>query len=261
MVKKSVGDYDPVKAAKSLSDKTFYTVRDVERLIKIAGVEPQLSVEDILNEIETAAHLYLFHFETQKKPTPKQLKKDLDRIWKASERLITALQLSEDEGRVAMPSVFRGGALQAFAALEAEKLNDEVSGEEYLYSTIGSIVKMREGVDSVYRLRDWVQKSSARESNKIERNNDRTTKIGISPQSNHIADEAINEWIWTLAGIWTSMFKLRLSASVDVAKGNAERVGGKFIKFVQACDKPLKLNLSGDSIRDRMRNHNRLPKN
>lgn len=258
MVKKSVAGYDPFGSANAHAGKIFYSKKDIDKMISIAGEPLLLPQEEFRKELELLAHHMLSHHERQKKPTPTQLKKDLIKIGGAAKKLILALEGSGNSRQKTMPPALRLGTIQAYAALEAQELREDISGKEYLEATINSVLKLREAVDSAYRLQDWASKSSAREDTKAQIQGKNATQNGVSAKAKNVSNDALNNWIWTLAGTWSLVFGLRATTTVIVGNANEGKASGRFIEFVHACAEPLEINdLTGDAIRDRLRNHNK----
>jgi hypothetical protein len=70
----------------------------------------------------------------------------------------------------------------------------------------------------------------------------------------HTIDLPIRGLIGDLVGIWIEIFDQNIRTSVGAeGSGREGRAGGPMIRFIQACIKPLGLQLTDEAIRERIR--------
>ena len=223
----------------------FYSDDDIEKIIDAAGGLPDGEVEHevlvdgpdgiryetrrvprrqaLVERLKQAAHAYTVLSEFQTEPTAKQISDAMADIEAAAAKLIAALHLPEaiDQDPLAsMPAALRYGALQAQAALEAERL-----GGLPKWSGAGLL---SDSVRGVYRLRRWARNAKARSR----------TARQTSRAKRHVGDEALNALFGDLAGIWIDVFERPIATSVGES-ANARKAGGPMVRFFSACLKPI----------------------
>ena len=175
MARKSVGLYRPKGLEDYLAGRRYYTDADIGLIIVAVGKLPRgkvdLAVPDpetgdlktkrvarseaLQYRLERCVHWWAIQVETQKTPTHKQLEKEYARIESAAKRLLSTLHISENGKVVNIPDAVRYGGLQAYAAVEAEKLGGfpEYLGEDLLQQSVAGVA----------RLRRWAEAAGERE--------------------------------------------------------------------------------------------------
>lgn len=253
MPKRSVKAYDP-KGIRL--NHTWYSDRDIEAIIDVAGGLPDGDVEHevpldepgnfhhttvrvprrqaLKDRLESAARVYAAFSDFQTKPTAKQMADILADIETAAAKLIAALHLPEtmDETN---PLEHMLPALRYGLFLES-------AGHEE--RRVGGFPD-RDSVQRVYQLRDWA---------KAEKDKCRAEPV-TPPTQRHMGDETMDDLFRDFTKIWVEIFERKIGTSVGGPLSlDASQASGPFIRFLHACLQPiLKKAQSEGAIRERVR--------
>lgn len=271
MAKKRIG-WKPEGIENYLSGSRFYSDADVDQIISAAGGLPDGKIIDWLptpdkkdmadqeverraaltHRLERAAHWWAHQSNWQARPAPSEIIDALKKIAKAAARLREALCISDPADPDSMPSEIRQ-RLRAQAEAMGEKIGGyphhrpmhwPVPGREHEILDYGGASQLRDDIQGIGRILQWVNAAVEREENK---------KVRTAKKPKRKPDMATKELLGSLAGIWIDVFEK--APKVSFTGGNSRNKGkpaGAFFKFTRAAIKPLPITLTDGALGERL---------
>ena len=248
MAKRSIEAYRPIGLAKALDPEHRYVSAECiaklivaggplpDRLFEISGEERgnlvslTVSARDkIENAVELAATAYHLAREEQVRPTPTQLAERCAKIESSARRLLTDLGVGLNGEIKKMPDALRYGALQAFAAIEAEQRKTAATNRGgYPIDEWWGVTNLRRAVSGVASLRRWA--ASAKER-KIQTKNLEVARrrAAGSDRARNEGDKPLNEYLRrVMTDCWWGVYGREFAdgrALLNFARVAAEGVG------------------------------------
>jgi hypothetical protein len=186
--------------------------------------------------------------EKEKAPTriaPSVMSKKMKQIAKDARRLLKNLGVPHDEFRVIkIEDAYDGpGDFEILKVLSWAVDHDE---DPVITATrrIGRLVEVIEAIEAANDLEQWAEYAA-----------DEVIKFGqLTVPKGHHGEAAVNTWIAHIMPVYKQITGKEPGTSVG-APGNAlqRKAGGPLIRFLASAEKPLGLEHSAESLRDRVR--------
>ena len=253
MAAKRIEDWSP----RELKYRRCYSRADFENILAALRTEIQWSAKlRLRKDIEAAAKDFRLHRALQHMPPPFKLAKRLGRIEGAVQRLLKALGIPPEGDTLDIPLALRQPLM--FAAWQSGDDIDEYadspaaqwSTEEQIYvnqqdseriwQAIVRITPLRSAIDSIRLLRSWAGSARRKLEGQVE-------QAKVEREAPRKPDTALHKFVADLAGAYERAFNRAAGISHPAYWGEPH---GPFIRFLQACLKPLSESRSAGAIRE-----------
>ena len=190
------------------------------------------------NLLEAAALWYRLARRRPKRIAPSKLREKLEPIAKNARRLLKSLGVNDPDEAPDGP-----GNSEILAAL---MLVGERNEDPVIEATrrIGRLMEIIDGVAAAAELERRAKKAA------IE-----VAEIGkLTVREGNPGDDAVNDWIAAMMELYRRITGRKPATSVRAPKRSNEGIAaGPLIRFLQAAGKPLKIEISEDAWRSRVR--------
>jgi len=227
-----------------------YTEEDLERIAAAVG-KAAADVEARQKDFENAALMFRLDcglpldVVRSRGSTPTQLRRKMERVEKSARRLLKDLGVPRDErGLVKIEEAHDGpGDVEILKILSWAVEHDE---DPVTTATrrVGRLVEILEALEAAGDIEQWARQGA----------HEVIEFGGLTVPKEHQGDIAFNYWIAAMLPIYKQITGNDPGTSVGTA-GSSRRGkgGGPLIRFLAAAEKPLGLEHSADSLRDRVR--------
>jgi hypothetical protein len=261
MAKRSIEAYRPVGLAKALDpDHRYVSSGYLDKLIEVGGPLPNrpfeisgeergrlvpltVSARDKFdNELERAARAYHLAKEEQVKPTATQLAAHAAAIEKAARQLLLALGAGLSGNLERMPDALRYGGLQAFAEIEAKRLEAAAQNRaEYPADEFWAPTRLRRAVEGVAAIHRWAKAMKAHKLASKRLEGDRLKAAGKA-YARYAGDKPLNDYLGSVvASCWLAIC------------GREIADGPQLWRFGRVAAAAVGVKLSNDASRERIR--------
>jgi flagellar hook-length control protein FliK len=217
-----------------------YSKEDFERIAVAVGKD----VTDVMrceNRFEAAALWYRLNSRAPKAPTriaPSVMSKKMKQIAKDARKLLAHLEVHDPREAPDGPGAI---ALLEYLASAEDSTEDDVIQAT---ARVGRLVEILDSIDAARELERRAEKAA-----------EDALQIGnvIVPKE-HQGDVAVNDWIAAMLSVYKQITGKEPGTSVG-APGSAlqRKATGPLIRFLASAEKPLGLEHSAESLRDRVR--------
>lgn len=180
-----------------------------------------------------------------RRSTPTQLRSKIERVERSARRLLKDLGVPRDErGFAKIEDAYDGpGDLEILRVLSWVVGHDE---DSVIVATrrVGRLAEMLAALEGAGDIEQWARQGAYE-----------VIEFGdFTVPKEHQGDVAFNDWIAAMLPIYTQISGEDPGTSVG-APGSSRRgkSGGPLIRFLAAAERPLGLEHSNDSLRDRVR--------
>ena len=217
-----------------------YSREDFE-LIAVAIGQDVADVMQHEKSFESAAHWYRQDYRAPKAPSrvaPSNMSKRMTQIANAARKLLRHLEVYDPRQAPDGPGA---NALLAFLASADDGTEDEVIQAT---ARVGRLVEIFDSIDAARELERRARKGA-----------EDAVRIGelIVPKGHH-GEAAVNNWVAAMMSIYKKITRKDPRTSVIAPERPGEgKAAGPLIQFLEAAAKPLRIKLSADSWRGRVR--------
>ena len=215
----------------------IYTNANFEQIATAIGTAVK-AVADVEAQFEAAALWFRLDKRRPRRTAPSKQREKLNQIAKSARRLLESLDINgpdEVADGPRDPEIFK-----------ALVLIGEPDEESVAKATrrIGRLVEIVEGIAAAAEFERRAQKAAAE-----------VAEIGkLTVQEGNPGDDAVNDWIAAMMGIYRTITGKEPATSVGGPKRPNEGIAaGPLIRFLQAAGIPLKIEFSEDAWRSRVR--------
>jgi hypothetical protein len=214
-----------------------YTQSDFEQIATAIDIGVN-QVANLATQFEAAARWFRLDKRRPRRPAPSKRGEKLNRVAKSARRFLKSMGINEPEGAADGP-----GDPEIFQALV---LTGEADEDPILEATrrIGRLVEILEGVIAATELERRAGKAATE-----------VAEVGkLTVQEGNPGDDAVNDWIAALLGIYRMITGKDPATSVgSPGRPNEGIAAGPLIRFLQTAGAPLKIEFSEDAWRSRVR--------
>jgi hypothetical protein len=214
-----------------------YTNANFEQIATAIGI----GVEQVVNygnKFEAAALWFRLDIKRPRRAAPSKRRERLNQVAKSARRLLKSLGVNDPEQAPDGP-----GDHEILLALV---LTGEPNPDPVIEATrrIGRLVEVVEAVAGAAELEHRAQEAA------IE-----IVEAGrLTVQEGNPGDDAVNDWIATMLGIYRTIAGKEPATSVAApGRPNTGKAAGPLIRFLQAAGTPLEIEFSEDAWRSRVR--------
>jgi hypothetical protein len=214
-----------------------YDQSNFEQIAAAFGVEVgQIAKHE--NVFEEAARWYRLAKDRPTRIAPSKMRDKLEEVSKNARRILKSLGIDNPADAADGP---RSRELLAALVLLGERNEDPVIEA---VARIGRLTEIVEGLAAAAELEVRAKKAA------IE-----VIKVGkLTVRERNSGDDAINDWTAAMMSLYHSITGRELATSVRAPKRiNQGIASGPLIRFLEAAGKPLKIELSEDAWRSRVR--------
>jgi hypothetical protein len=214
-----------------------YEQSNLEQIATAIGVDVgQIAKHE--NLFEAAALWYRLDRRRPRRIAPSKSREKLDRVAKNARRLLKSLGVDDPDEAADGP----GDA----EILHALVLSGEPNEDPVIEATrrMGRLVEIIDGVVAAAELHRRAKKAATE-----------VTRVGkLTVREGNPGDDAVNDWIATMMGLYRTITGKEPATSVGAPKRLNEGIAaGPLIRFLQAAGKPLEIEFSEDAWRSRVR--------
>jgi hypothetical protein len=215
----------------------IYTNANFEQIATAIGTAVK-AVADLEAQFEAAALWFRLDKRRPRRTAPSKQREKLNQIAKSARRLLKTLDINDPDEAADGP-----GDPEIFKALVLIGEPDEESVAKAT-RRIGRLVEIAEGIAAAAEFERRAQKAAAE-----------VAEIGkLTVQEGNPGDDAVNDWIAAMMGIYRTITGEEPATSVGGPKRPNEGIAaGPLIRFLQAAGKPLRIESSEDAWRSRVR--------
>ena len=227
-----------------------YTEEDFKRIAAAVG-KTAADVKARQKDFENAALMFRLdrglpaELVRPRGSTPTQLRRKMERVEKSARRLLKDLGVPRDKrGLVKIEEAHDGpGDVEILKVLSWVVGHDE---DSVIMATrrVGRLAEILEGLKAAAEIEQWARQGT----------HEVIEFGGLTVPKEHQGDVAFNDWIAAMLPIYKQITGKDPGTSVGTA-GSSRRGkgGGPLVRFLAAAEKPLGLEHSDDSLRDRVR--------
>jgi hypothetical protein len=216
---------------------TSYTRTNFEQIAKAIRI-PIKSVTNLQAHFEAAALWLRLDKRRPRRTAPSKRREKLNQVAKSARRLLKSLGVNNPDEAADGP-----GDPEIFEALV---LTGERDADAVFEATrrIGRLVEI---VDSIAAAAEF-ERRAPKAATEI-------AEVGkLTVQKGNTGDDAVNDWIATMLGIYRKITGKEPATSVAApGRPNKGKAAGPLIRFLQAAGKPLEIEFSEDAWRSRVR--------
>jgi hypothetical protein len=219
------------------STLTTYSNTNFEQIATAigVGVEPVANLEA---QFEAAALWFRLDKRRPRRAAPSKQREKLTQVANSARRLLKSLGINDPDEAIDGP-----GDPEIFKTLVLTGEPDENPVVETT-RRICRLVEIVEGIAAAAELEGRAQKVATE-----------ITEVGeLTVQEGNPGDDAVNDWIAAMLGIYRTLTGKEPATSVGApARPNEGIAAGPLIRFLQAASKSLKIEFSEDAWRSRVR--------
>jgi hypothetical protein len=214
-----------------------YTHSDFDQIATAIGAAVE-SVASLKTQFEAAAIWFRLDQRRPERSAPSKRREKLNRVARSARRLLKNLGINDPDEAADGP-----GDREILGALV---LVGETDATPVLEATrrIGRLVELVEFVAAAAEFERRAHKAA-----------NEVTDIGkLIVQEGNTGDDAVNDWIATMLGVYRTITGKEPATSVGAPERSNEGIAsGPLIRFLQAAGGPLKIEFSEDAWRSRVR--------